>query len=269
MQLWALVAPLLWRRCAVPTPRGARCGRALSGGPAPSLCARRQSRWAPPPMWTSPSAAGCWAYSWPARCSCKVGRSQRADAASSSLRSWAGEAGLPAAAGGCPATAVAEPAPGGSARDRPSVCTPAAGMLMLPRLVPWTHPAPPPGLRVAVLERGPLLGRAQEWNISRKELQELVGAGPVQELVQPAVERAACRRAHGTAGGHSVGLSIVAGHRAAPCWHGAKQACLHGLRMCCAGGDGAAVGARGGGVHHFGVQPRRGRRGTAACSRRH
>lgn len=35
----------------------------------------------------------------------------------------------------------------------------------------------PAGLRVAVLERGPLLGRAQEWNISRKELQELVGAG--------------------------------------------------------------------------------------------
>jgi hypothetical protein len=31
------------------------------------------------------------------------------------------------------------------------------------------------GLRVAVLERGPLQGRAQEWNISRKELVELVG----------------------------------------------------------------------------------------------
>lgn len=32
------------------------------------------------------------------------------------------------------------------------------------------------GLRVAVVERGPLAGRAQEWNVSLKELQELVGA---------------------------------------------------------------------------------------------
>jgi hypothetical protein len=31
------------------------------------------------------------------------------------------------------------------------------------------------GLRVAVVERGPLAGRAQEWNISRKEIAELVG----------------------------------------------------------------------------------------------
>lgn len=30
------------------------------------------------------------------------------------------------------------------------------------------------GLRVAVVERGPLRGRAQEWNISRKEIDELV-----------------------------------------------------------------------------------------------
>lgn len=30
------------------------------------------------------------------------------------------------------------------------------------------------GLQVAVLERGPLKGRQQEWNISRKELHELV-----------------------------------------------------------------------------------------------
>ena len=30
------------------------------------------------------------------------------------------------------------------------------------------------GLRVAIVERGPLRGRAQEWNISRKELYELV-----------------------------------------------------------------------------------------------
>lgn len=33
------------------------------------------------------------------------------------------------------------------------------------------------GLRVAVLERGPLRGRAQEWNISRAELEELVHHG--------------------------------------------------------------------------------------------
>ena len=30
------------------------------------------------------------------------------------------------------------------------------------------------GVRVAVLERGKLAGRTQEWNISRKELLELV-----------------------------------------------------------------------------------------------
>eukprot|EP00208_Stichococcus_sp_RCC1054_P007563 CAMPEP_0206136508 /NCGR_PEP_ID=MMETSP1473-20131121/1749_1 /ASSEMBLY_ACC=CAM_ASM_001109 /TAXON_ID=1461547 /ORGANISM="Stichococcus sp, Strain RCC1054" /LENGTH=633 /DNA_ID=CAMNT_0053529101 /DNA_START=287 /DNA_END=2188 /DNA_ORIENTATION=+ len=33
------------------------------------------------------------------------------------------------------------------------------------------------GLKVAVVERGPLRGRAQEWNISRKEIAELVSAG--------------------------------------------------------------------------------------------
>ncbi|DBB10582.1 TPA: hypothetical protein ACH3X3_007098 [Trebouxia sp. C0006] len=33
------------------------------------------------------------------------------------------------------------------------------------------------GLKVAVVERGPLQGRQQEWNISRKELQELVHEG--------------------------------------------------------------------------------------------
>ncbi|EFJ53125.1 hypothetical protein VOLCADRAFT_54927, partial [Volvox carteri f. nagariensis] len=40
------------------------------------------------------------------------------------------------------------------------------------------------GLRVAVLERGPLRGRAQEWNISRKELLELesVGVATREEL---------------------------------------------------------------------------------------
>ncbi|KXZ52262.1 hypothetical protein GPECTOR_10g893 [Gonium pectorale] len=40
------------------------------------------------------------------------------------------------------------------------------------------------GLRVAVLERGPLRGRAQEWNISRKELLELehVGVAGREEL---------------------------------------------------------------------------------------
>ncbi|KAK9845750.1 hypothetical protein WJX81_001368 [Elliptochloris bilobata] len=33
------------------------------------------------------------------------------------------------------------------------------------------------GYRVAVVERGPLRGRSQEWNISRKELAELVASG--------------------------------------------------------------------------------------------
>ena len=33
------------------------------------------------------------------------------------------------------------------------------------------------GLRVAVVERGTLRGRQQEWNISRKELRELVEVG--------------------------------------------------------------------------------------------
>eukprot|EP00899_Mesostigma_viride_P027533 jgi/Mesvir1/7965/Mv11876-RA.1 len=37
------------------------------------------------------------------------------------------------------------------------------------------------GFRVAVVERGPLKGREQEWNISRKELAELVEAGVVTE----------------------------------------------------------------------------------------
>ena len=36
------------------------------------------------------------------------------------------------------------------------------------------------GLRVAVVERGPLAGRAQEWNISRKEIAELVGCASWQ-----------------------------------------------------------------------------------------
>lgn len=37
------------------------------------------------------------------------------------------------------------------------------------------------GLRVAVLERGPLRGRAQEWNVSRSELAELVEMGVLTE----------------------------------------------------------------------------------------
>ena len=35
------------------------------------------------------------------------------------------------------------------------------------------------GLRVAVLEAGPLRGRAQDWNASRKEVMELVEAGVI------------------------------------------------------------------------------------------
>jgi len=37
------------------------------------------------------------------------------------------------------------------------------------------------GWRVAVVERGPLKGRAQEWNVSRKEVLELVEAGLLEE----------------------------------------------------------------------------------------
>lgn len=37
------------------------------------------------------------------------------------------------------------------------------------------------GLRVAVVERGELVGRAQEWNISRKEIAELVSSGVMTE----------------------------------------------------------------------------------------
>ena len=33
------------------------------------------------------------------------------------------------------------------------------------------------GARVVVIERGALVGRAQEWNVSRAELESLVGAG--------------------------------------------------------------------------------------------
>jgi flavin-dependent dehydrogenase len=33
------------------------------------------------------------------------------------------------------------------------------------------------GMKVAIIEKGPLRGRVQEWNVSRKELQELVHAG--------------------------------------------------------------------------------------------
>ncbi|KAI7837968.1 hypothetical protein COHA_008271 [Chlorella ohadii] len=37
------------------------------------------------------------------------------------------------------------------------------------------------GLRVAVVERGPLAGRAQEWNISKKEMEELVELGMLSQ----------------------------------------------------------------------------------------
>ncbi|PRW45123.1 fad dependent oxidoreductase [Chlorella sorokiniana] len=37
------------------------------------------------------------------------------------------------------------------------------------------------GLRVAVVERGPLAGRAQEWNISKKEVEELVELGVLSQ----------------------------------------------------------------------------------------
>ena len=37
------------------------------------------------------------------------------------------------------------------------------------------------GFKVCVVERGPLKGRTQEWNISRKELNELVHYGVLEE----------------------------------------------------------------------------------------
>ncbi|XP_024389786.1 uncharacterized protein [Physcomitrium patens] len=37
------------------------------------------------------------------------------------------------------------------------------------------------GLKVAIIERGPLRGRVQDWNVSRKELKELVYAGVLTE----------------------------------------------------------------------------------------
>ncbi|KAF5842876.1 hypothetical protein DUNSADRAFT_4335 [Dunaliella salina] len=37
------------------------------------------------------------------------------------------------------------------------------------------------GWNVAVVERGPLKGRVQEWNVSRKEVKELVEAGLLEE----------------------------------------------------------------------------------------
>ena len=45
---------------------------------------------------------------------------------------------------------------------------------------------------MAVLERGPLQGRAQEWNISRKELAELVSA-TCQSPAHPTCVLRACQ----------------------------------------------------------------------------
>ena len=62
------------------------------------------------------------------------------------------------------------------------VCGGTLGVVMAAALM-----AQRPGLKTVVLERGPLRGRAQEWNISRKELQEIVevkigvGAGEGEE----------------------------------------------------------------------------------------
>ena len=48
------------------------------------------------------------------------------------------------------------------------------------------------GLRVAVVERGPLAGRAQEWNISRKEIAELVGCATLATQQPSAALLLAC-----------------------------------------------------------------------------
>jgi len=37
------------------------------------------------------------------------------------------------------------------------------------------------GFKVALIEKGPLRGREQDWNVSRKELQELVKAGVITQ----------------------------------------------------------------------------------------
>ena len=40
------------------------------------------------------------------------------------------------------------------------------------------------GFRVGVIERGPLLGREQEWNISEAELEEMVEANVLSKEVR-------------------------------------------------------------------------------------
>lgn len=57
------------------------------------------------------------------------------------------------------------------------------------------------GLSVVVVERGRLAGRAQEWNVSASELQELVGAG-----VLTAFDAEACVTSRFGADGNRLGL---------------------------------------------------------------
>ena len=61
-----------------------------------------------------------------------------------------------------------DPLPGGAPEFDVVVCGGTLGIFLAASLQLQ-------GLKVAVVERGPLKGRAQEWNISRKELYELVG----------------------------------------------------------------------------------------------
>ncbi|GJP54272.1 hypothetical protein CLOM_g13381 [Closterium sp. NIES-68] len=66
------------------------------------------------------------------------------------------------------------------------------------------------GKRVAIVERGALRGRAQEWNVSRREVQELVAlgvltAGEVEDAIAVAFNPCRC----GFAGGEDIWVSDI------------------------------------------------------------
>ena len=83
----------------------------------------------------------------------------------------AGRAQTGAAAGPAPTfvRTASSPLPGGAPEFDVVMCGGTLGIFLAAALQLR-------GLKVAVLERGPLKGRRQEWNISRKELHELVRA---------------------------------------------------------------------------------------------
>ncbi len=77
---------------------------------------------------------------------------------------------------------------------RHSIFVPLRSFLKAPHLFvvccPFSHFPPlsllvaERGFRVGVVERGPLLGREQEWNISEAELEEMVEAEVLSQEVQ-------------------------------------------------------------------------------------